>query len=187
MTRKIFIIFLIASILSSLTVGLIGPVYPIFITEKISASIIDVGMIYAIFYAVSAFAKLPAGKLTDKYGTEKMLLIGCFIGAGCTFGYTLSSNLWDLIIIEVLNGIAYALNRPAMLALLADITNPKKRGFQMGSFDSIYDFSIAGSALMAGMIISFYGFDFLFYICSILQASSGLLAYRSVHFIGVKR
>ena len=187
MTRKIFIVVAIASVLSSLTVGLIGPIYPIFITEKISASIINVGMIYAVFYAVGAFVKLPAGKLADKYGKAKLLFIGGTLGAGCTFGYTLSSTIWHLILIEVLNGCAYAITRPAMLALLAEITNPKKRGFQMGFFDSVYDFSIAGSAFVTGVVVSLYGFAFLFYLCTVLQLSSGVLAYKSVHFIDIKR
>jgi MFS family permease len=186
MTRKLFILVVVASMLSSLTVGLIGPIYPIFITENISASILDVGMIYAIFYAVGAFVKLPAGKLSDKYGKGKLLFIGGILGAGCTFGYTMASTLEHLIIIEILNGSAYALARPAMLSLLAEITNPTKRGFQMGFFDSIYDFSIAGAAFLAGIIISAYGFGVLFYLCSILQISSGALAYKSVHSIDIK-
>jgi len=52
-----------ASVFSSLYAGLVGPVYPIFVLQKFSGAITDIGLLYATFYITSAGLKLFTGRL----------------------------------------------------------------------------------------------------------------------------
>ena len=81
--------------------------------------------------------------------------------------------------LEILNGVAYALQRPAFLVLLTDVTSSKKRGRQMGMFDSVDDLAGAVSSLVSVLIVASFGFQFLFYLCSGFQATSGLIVLTS--------
>lgn len=82
--------------LSSLGVGLLGPVYPIFVVNRFSASLIDLGLLYTIILLTAALVKAPAGRLVDLYGKEKIFFTGLMLGATCTLAYTFVSNILQL-------------------------------------------------------------------------------------------
>ena len=67
MHKPIMLIFTL-SLLGSLCVGLVGPIYPIYVLKRFSATIVDTGILYATFCIVAAVFKAPAGKLVDKHG-----------------------------------------------------------------------------------------------------------------------
>ena len=87
MKRSSILLTVISSTFSSLGVALLGPVYTIFVINRFSASIIDVGILSAIFSLVAAIFKVPAGRLTDLYGKEKIFLIGIIAGTLFTLLY----------------------------------------------------------------------------------------------------
>jgi MFS family permease len=168
-----------AGMLSSLYSGLVGPVYPIFVLQRVAGSLTDIGLLYAIFYLTSAILKVFAGRLVDKYGRTRIFVLGGIIGATCTLGYVLSFSPIHLYLLEFFNGLAYALQRPAFLVLLTEVTNPQSRGFEMGLFDSIYDLAGAIASFISALIIVNFGFNFLFYLCSGFQATSSFIVFAS--------
>ncbi len=178
MTRALAAI-IAASVFSSLYAGLVGPVYPIFILERFAGTITDVGLLYTSFYLASAILKVFTGRLVDRIGKVPIFLLGGAIGTVCTLAYTLNLNITQLYLLEIFNGLAFALQRPAFLVLLTDATIPQKRGSQMGLFDSAEDLAGAISSLVAVLIVASFGFQFLFYLCSGFQATSGLIVLTS--------
>ncbi|MEM3437634.1 MAG: MFS transporter [Nitrososphaerales archaeon] len=177
MSRALALVILIG-ILNSASIGLIGPIYPIFVTNRLAGSLSDVGLLYAIFYLSSAFLKIITGKLSDIYGRQKVFLLGAFLGAIATFGYTLASNVIHLSILEFLNGTAFAFERPALLALTVDLSRPENLGLNFGLLDSATDLIIALTSLLVAIIVGLFDISYLFYICSGLQAMSGFLVLR---------
>lgn len=178
MQKPIMLMFTL-SLLSSLCIGLVGPIYPIYVLRRFSATIIDTGILYAIFCIVAAAFKAPAGKLADKYGKVKVYLAGVTLSITCMLSYILASNIAQLYLIEFLSGLSYALERPALLALMAELTTRRNSGFLMGLFDSAYDLAEAAAAVLSVMIVAQFGFEALFGICSCFEALSGILAVKS--------
>ncbi len=109
MQRRGIPLVIMLSTLSSLGVGLLGPVYPIFIVNLFSASILDVGLLTAIFSLIAAIFKIPAGKPVDLYGKEKIFFDGVMAGAKCLLSYIFASDLAQLYVIEFFFGVAYGL------------------------------------------------------------------------------
>ena len=177
--RKPVMLMFTLSLLSSLCIGLVGPIYPIYVLKRFSATIIDTGILYAIFCIVAAVFKAPAGRLADRQGKVKIFLLGVFLGVACMLSYIFAYDVIQLYVIEFISGLSYALQRPALLALMADLSNRKNRGFMMGFFDSAYDIAEAAAAVLSVVIVSQLGFDALFYTCSCCQALSGILAVKS--------
>ena len=174
MQRSQILLTITLSIFSSLGVALLGPVYAIFIVNRFSASIIDVGILSAIFSFVAAIFKIPAGRLTDLYGKEKIFIIGIFAGALCSLSYIVASNLLQLYIIEFFFGLSVALQRPALLALTIDMSDKGNRGLFLGIFESANDIALASAALLSVVIVGKFGFEPLFLLCSSCQATTGL-------------
>ncbi|MEM0313954.1 MAG: MFS transporter [Candidatus Bathyarchaeia archaeon] len=175
--RSLFLIITLST-LYSLGVGLLGPIYPVFVVNRFSASYVDLGMLYAIFCLMAAAFKAPAGRLADLYGKEKVFVSGVIMGAICSLSYVYVSSLIHLYAIEFLFGISHALQRPSLLSIMVDFGDKGKRGFILGMFESVYDLAEAAAALLSTIIVAQVGFEALFYICSGCQATTGLFMLK---------
>jgi MFS family permease len=164
---------------SSLGIGFLGPVYSIFVIRRFSVSFLHVGILSAVFLLTSAGFKMPAGKLVDKYGKWKILFIG-IVGCGLSsLSYIFALDIMHLYIIEFIYGISFAFQRPALLTLMAIISDKPSRGLILGIFDSFDDLSGALAALLSGIVVSSLGFESLFFLCFFCYAASGVFILRS--------
>ena len=164
---------------SSLGLGFLGPVYSIFIVRNFSASLLHAGILSAIFLLTSAIFKTPAGRLVDKYGKWKILFIG-LIGCGVSsLFYIFAFDILHLYAIEFIYGISFAFQRPALLALMAVVSNKPSRGMLLGIFDSVDDISGAFAAVVSGAVVTSLGFNMLFLICFFCYLVSGLFILKT--------
>jgi DHA1 family multidrug resistance protein-like MFS transporter len=164
---------------SSLGLGFLGPVYSIFVVKNFQASLFHAGLLSAIFLLTSALFKMPAGKLVDKYGKWKILFIG-LIGCGVSsLFYIFAFDILHLYVIEFIYGVSFAFQRPALLALMAVVSNKPSRGMLLGVFDSVDDISGAFAAVVSGAVVSSLGFNTLFIICFTCYIISGLFILKT--------
>lgn len=163
------------SFLSSLAMGLLGPIYPLFVLNRFSATILDVGLLFTIFGLSSALFKVVAGKMVDAYGKEKIFLVGTLSGAACSLGYIFVSSVFQLYLLEFISGISCALEGPARLAMIAEAGGRKRRGLLFGISESAYEVAGSLAALVATIIVSNFGFESIFIACSGCQIISGLI------------
>ncbi|MCS7114418.1 MAG: MFS transporter [Nitrososphaerota archaeon] len=166
------------STLYSLGVGLLGPIYPIFVVNRFSATLMDLGLLYAIFCLTAALFKIIAGKLADKYGKERILFASVMMGAMCYLGYIYVQDIIQLYIIEFLFGASYALQRPAILAMIVELGGKNGKSTVLGIFESVYDLTEAAAALLSTVIATKIGFETLFFICSGCQATTGVFILK---------
>ena len=108
MRRRLTLIVTL-SFLSSLGAGLLGPVYPLFVLNRFSVSVVDVGFLLTVFGFSSALFKVIAGKMVDAYDKEKIFLSGVILGAACSLAYIFASDVIQLYLLEFLSGVSYAL------------------------------------------------------------------------------
>ncbi|MEM3458272.1 MAG: MFS transporter [Candidatus Bathyarchaeia archaeon] len=179
MVKSAVLFLIMLSTLSALGVGLLGPIYPIYVVNHFSASFIDVGLLYAVFCSIAAAFKALGGKLADTYGEEKVFLAGVATGATCSLCYMLASNLMHLYLIEFFFGISYALQRPSFLVLMTNISEKGRRGLFFGLSESIFDIAEATAAVLSAIIVSSVGFEPLFFACSACQATAGIFVLKS--------
>ena len=177
-SSRALMLALALSTLYSLGVGLLGPIYPIFVINRFSATVVDVGLLYALFCGVAAVFKVIAGRLADIYCKERVFFAGVMMGALCSLGYIYVPNITSLYLIEFIFGISYALQRPSILALMVDLGQKKKSGTILGMFESIYDITEAVAAFLSTVIITKVGFETLFFICSGCQATTGIFVLK---------
>lgn len=180
MRRQQFILVTALSALSSLGVGLLGPVYAIFVVDSFSANLIDVGLLCLVFSLVTAIFRAPAGKLVDSFGKERILLAGIITGVACSLSYILASNLTQLYVIESVFGLSCALNRQGLLAFAMDASDKNNSGLSFGLFESANDIATAIAALLAAIIVTALGFRYLFLTCSGCQVATGFLMINKV-------
>ncbi|GLX66147.1 MFS transporter [Paenibacillus glycanilyticus] len=112
-------------------IGLVIPIMPKFMdTLGITGGI--VGLLVAAFSLTQLLCSPLAGRLSDKFGRKKMIVIGMVVFAvsEALFGFAESSVL--LFVSRLLGGISAAMIMPAVMAYAADITTKRERAKGMG-------------------------------------------------------
>ncbi|MCK9862091.1 MFS transporter [Paenibacillus sp. ATY16] len=112
-------------------IGLVIPIMPKFMeTLGITGGI--VGLLVAAFSLTQLLFSPLAGRLSDKFGRKRMIVIGMLVFAvsEAMFGFAESSVL--LFVSRLLGGISAAMIMPAVMAYAADITTKEERASGMG-------------------------------------------------------
>ncbi|MEM5777043.1 MAG: MFS transporter [Candidatus Aenigmatarchaeota archaeon] len=173
----IFVEFLIA-----IGLGMLGPYYAIYI-ERIIHDSSFVGYSYATFWFTVGLLSPLFGKLADKKNKGIFLLLGGFLSLIVSLLYGIISNVYELVIVEVFNGIATACFSPAYRAITAEITSKKNRGFEYGLLDSISYITYGVAAILATFIFSYLGTTALFIFSGVFQLASSILLTKRMSLI----
>lgn len=152
--RSLFTIFLIVFI-DLLGFGLILPLLP-FIAERYQANPFQIGLLTAT-YSLFQFISAPIlGRLSDRYGRKKILIISQL---GSAIGYLLlglANNLPLLFLSRLIDGITGG-NISIAQAYIADVTDQKDRAKGMGLIGAAFGLGfIFGPAI--GGLLSKFGF-----------------------------
>lgn len=172
----------IAQILVAVSMGLVGPFYSLYysnITQKIE----DVGLIIGLYWVLVGILEYPAGMLADKLGKTRVFFIGGVISSIVVVFYPLIADVNLLLAVEALGALGYALQWPAFYSILADATSTENRSKEFAFVGSLENIFYGLSAILAGVIISTFGFSILFAIASFLNLGSSVIVKKG--FAGV--
>jgi MFS family permease len=177
--RKELLTIAIAEILVAISMGLIGPFYSLYFT-KITQNLGDVGLLIGIYWIFVGIIEIPAGHLAEKIGRNKMFLIGGILNSICVFLYPFVESFKLLILLEMIAAISYAMQIPAFYAILAEATSKESRTKEVAFVDSVQNIFYGISAIVAGAMISVFGFSFIFGLASMLNLSSSIIVGKRI-------
>lgn len=141
--RGAMIFLMLNLFLAMAAFGLVVPVMPEYI-NMLGLDGTTAGLLTAAF-AVTQFLFSPyAGKLSDRGGRKKIIVIGMLILAISELIFAVASNVAWLYISRLLGGIGIAFVSPAVMAYTADLTTERERARGM---------SYVAAALSTGFII----------------------------------
>jgi MFS family permease len=106
----------------------------IFLQEKFSAEITDLGSAY--LPAALIWAVLPSrlGGLADRFGRKPLMVLGMASAAATSFFIPGLGSLAGLAILWAVQALCYAAGDPAEQALVADLTGGDQRGRAYGLY-----------------------------------------------------
>ncbi|MNW37637.1 Tetracycline resistance protein, class B [compost metagenome] len=143
-------------------IGLVIPIMPTYMTElNISGSI--VGLMVAAFSLTQLLFSPVAGRLSDKLGRKKIIVVGMLIFALSEWLFGFASSAVLLFAARMLGGIGAALIMPAVMAYTADVTSMEDRATGMGYINAaittgfIIGPGIGGYIAEFGIRVPFYG------------------------------
>lgn len=145
--QKVFISMLVVLALVQFANNVINPVLALFIqdlngTAKGASSL--AGLELGITGITSACAAIVAGRLSDRYGHQRVLLL-CSLGAALLyFPQAAVGNVWELLVLRGLMGLFFGGIIPSANAIIAEIIPEGRKGAAYGLVTS---FTSLGSAL----------------------------------------
>jgi len=133
--------------------GIILPLLP-YIAEKYHATATQIGLLTAAYSFFQLIASPILGKLSDKYGRKKILMISQF---GSAIGYLMlafSNNLSLLFVSRIIDGITGG-NISIAQAYIADVTTKENRAKGMGMIGAAFGLGFIFGPAIGGFLAQF--------------------------------
>ncbi len=147
--------------------GFIGPIFALFLTDKIKGGTIEtVGFAAAFYWAAAVLTRLPIARYIDKTKSEKddfyFMIFGSLLIAAVPFLFIVSTKIWHIYLIQALFGFGYSLRLPGWYGMFTRHIDKGREGYEW-SVDSL----IAGvgsgiTAALGGIVAARFGFEMLF-------------------------
>ena len=155
---KIFTTLFLAIFFTTLGVGLVVPLLPVY-AHELGAGAFQVGLVFAAFSLTRSMFVPYFGKLSDKKGKKPLLTTGLFIFFFLSILYTYSKNIETLILLRLGQGFASAMVLPVAQAYIGIMTPPQKEGRVMGLFSiSLYG-GLSIGPLLGGVVKDWYSIN----------------------------
>jgi len=170
-------VLLLASSLSMLAAGLLGPIYAIFV-EEIGGGILDAGASYAIFSIAAGLLIFFVSRWEDHVKhQEKLVVLGYAFGVLGFLGYLMVRSPLDLFAVQVVFGVGAAVGTPAYDGLYSRHLDKGKFVSEWGLWESMAYIITGISAAIGSLAASLYGFKFLFTTMLLLSLVGLLVSF----------
>ncbi len=153
--------------------SIVFPIFPIFVKE-LNGRAFDVGLLVSIQPLMQFIFSPMWGKLSDKYGRKKFIVIG-MIGFAISYYLTaIANSIGFLYFARVLGGILSSAAIPSVNAYASDISTEKDRNVALGIVGSGFGFGLLVGPFVGGVIgnfdirLVFYSSFFIFLINALL-------------------
>ena len=159
----------------NLVITLFSPLIAIFIQNIGEKNVIYVGYVFGAGFILESIVTLYFGKLADKHGRKRFLILGNLIYSIVPFGYIFATNINQVILLSMITGMALGILSPAYSALFTDKMKRKERGSGFGILNAGVTFIVGLGALLGASIVQFFGFKTLFIIMGVMQLTQTIL------------
>lgn len=157
-------ILLFADVWATLAVGMIGPIYAIFVQE-IGGDVLDASWAYFAFMITSGVVMYLISHWEDHVKhKERLVLLGYGLSSLGLFSYIFVESQWHLIVTQCILGLAEAVLVPSYDALYSRSLTKNAEASEWGDWEAMRYLVTAVAALAGGYIADAFGFRILFIV-----------------------
>ncbi len=114
-------------------------------------SIKDTVLLYAMFNIACVIAAPLIGKLSDRVGRPKMIMLGYAVYLVMSLGFAFASTEWEIVLLFVLYGVFYAIDEAQNKAFIVDL-EAQRRASAIGLYNFITGVIYLPASLIAGSL-----------------------------------
>jgi MFS family permease len=136
-------------------------------------------LMYLVFNLVYAFGSWPLGRLSDRVGRKRLLVLGYLTYGAVYFGFALASPLalWGLF---ATYGVYYALTEGVEKALVSDIAPMDLRATLIGLHATAVGIGLLPASLLAGFLWDAFGAPAPFYFGGAMGVLAAIALWRLI-------
>ena len=172
--------FIIGAIIVSLaTVAgyLIAPIEVRFLNTLTNNSTL-IGLTYAIGSILFGIFSIWLGRLSDRFGRNRFIIIGCILGIIYPLLYASTYNIYQYMGVKFVWAFASVTTGPIFMAYLQDLmTHIKKQGHYIGIVFSLQAIFGAGASFIGGYLSDKYSFIVPYLLMSVIFALATIIAF----------
>ena len=159
--------------------SLVAPFFPGY-AMNLGANFTMLGFIVSIYGAVQLVTQIPVGRLSDRMGRKKILLLGLVTFTFLPPLYVYAGDAYSLLLIRALGGLGASFVWPTAMALIIDQARPQSRGAAMGFYNAAFFSALALGPFIGGILYDLMGLKAPFYFWALLGMVSVAIVYRQV-------
>lgn len=180
----LLITMFITSFILTLALYSIEPIITVYVTQ-LSRNSSHVALVAGMAFSASGLASIIAaprlGKLSDKVGPQKVMLIALLVAGVIFIPQAFVKNPWQLMGLRFLLGLATAGLIPSVNILIKKITPSSLTGRIFGFSMSAQYLGIFGGSILGGQVAACFGIRYVFFITSSLLIINAAWVYFSVY------
>ena len=166
-----FISLFSATAVALIGIGIIAPILPIY-AEAFSASSFSLGLAFACFPISRALIGPIVGRVSDRIGRRRMILVGLGVFTIVSLLYTVVASLWQIGALRFVQGAASMLVTPIAQAYVGDITPRHRAGLMMNIFYSSMFLGVSIGPLLGGWLGEVWSHEAAFVAMGILSVGA---------------
>jgi EmrB/QacA subfamily drug resistance transporter len=133
------------------------------IGHEFSANAVQLGLVEMIYILGVALFLLPIGRFADIHGRRKIFLSGILLITLATLALSLAPTIEALILFRFFQGIGASMITSSSFAILTSVYPKEQRGRALGVVVSAVYLGISAGPTLAGLMISYLGWRWIFY------------------------
>ncbi|NLL27443.1 MAG: MFS transporter [Bacteroidales bacterium] len=134
-----------------------------------------VPFMYMIFNTVSVLLAIPIGKLSDKIGREKLIILGFLVYAIVYYLFGRFNSINVFIFLFMLYGFYSALTDGSQKAMISDIVSKDLKGTGFGLYHAVLGITLLPASLIAGLLYDNVNSNAPFYFGSAMALIAAIL------------
>lgn len=154
--------------------SMVFPFY-ILLLRNVGDSFSQFGWAYGLFMLTSAVMYPLIGKISDRFGDRRLLIIYAWSMAVLMLCFPIVTEVWHVYILQVIMGCLGAVQRNTEKTLLARKIESKEAGYEIGKYHVWTAIGGAVAVIVTGYLVDFLTIGTIFYIASALYMVSGIV------------
>lgn len=134
-----------------------------------------VPFVYMIFNTVSVILAIPIGKMSDRVGREKLIILGFLVYAIVYYLFGRFNSINIFIFLFVLYGFYSALTDTSQKAMISDIVSKDLKGTGFGLYHAVLGVTLLPASLIAGLLYDKVNSNAPFYFGSAMALIATIL------------
>lgn len=161
MLNRNLVIFTVYMTFMNFAMDMAGPFYAVYMLKSMNIGYEWFAVAIVVGVLTRALTTKYWGRLNDKFGSRKVLVICGFLGCFVPFGWMLVSNVWHIVIVKIYDGIIFSGFDLVVFNFLLDTAPAKDRPKYIANHNFSIGFgSVAGSLFGGFLAQSFEGVGF---------------------------
>lgn len=173
-----FITLTLAELAYFMAAGLVIAITPFFVLGPLESDEAGLGLAAAAFSVTTLLLRPYAGRLSDRRGRRPLLIGGALLAGAAVLAHAPATELWTVLVLRLLLGVAEAFFFVAGFAALADLA-PRGRTGEALSFNSLALYlGIAFGPIVGQLLLDLGGFSLAWVGGAALAVGAAVLAFR---------
>ncbi len=128
-----------------------------------------VGYFFTIFALTTVFSRPVAGRLSDYFGRQVILLPALVIAAVSMVMIATAVTVSQFLLSAFVLGIGFGSGHSSVMAMAADRLAVMERGVGMATFTTAFDLGIVIGSVTVGALLTWFNFQAIFLLCAVIM------------------
>ncbi len=141
-----------------------------------------VGSFFTIFALTAMVFRPLCGRISDRVGRSRVFIPALVVASGGLLMIALATDAVQLIVSAFIIGAGFGSAHSSVMAMAADRLPVMERGVGMATFTGAFDLGIVAGASIIGILLNWFDFTAVFFLCALVMFLPVLLFSLKKHF-----